>query len=320
MLRIDRLFSGTALAASLLTAACSAQPTAAPAWQVDALEAAAVQLEENYIYEARGHALAEMLRGSQAQYVDIAVRADFARAVTRDLYAEVSDAHLRVFHEPEAGREVESDRETPDPTRAARLQNCRTAPVVHDRLAGDVGYVTVPRFFGGEDYVAALDAAVAAHNDASAMILDLRNNCGGGPSILRHLATYFFSEPTHLTSTEMRGEAPGERWTLPDVPGPRFVDRPLIILTNGNTFSAGESFTFGMKVTGRALTAGETTGGGGHFGDTVRLTPDFTLFVPVGRTFDPRTGEGWENTGIAPDIAATSDDALEAALDYLAGL
>jgi C-terminal processing protease CtpA/Prc len=120
--------------------------------------------------------------------------------------------------------------------------------------------------------------------------------------------------------TEFRGREVSSRWTYDAVPGERYLDRPLIILTNSHTFSAAESFTFGMKVTGRAQTIGEGTGGGGHFGSVERLTPDFTLFVPVGRTFDPRTGLGWEAEGIQPDVEARSDEALAAAVEYLAGL
>ena len=96
----------------------------------------------------------------------------------------------------------------------------------------------------------------------------------------------------HLTDTESRGEPVRERWTYEDVPGERYLDRPVLVLTNGRTFSAAESFTFGLKVTDRVLTVGERTGGGGHFGGVGDLTGDFTIFVPVGRTFDPRTWRG----------------------------
>jgi C-terminal processing protease CtpA/Prc len=40
----------------------------------------------------------------------------------------------------------------------------------------------------------------------------------------------------------------------------------------------------------------------------------YAAFIPVGRTFDPDTGESWEGTGVAPDVAVPADKALDEAL------
>jgi C-terminal processing protease CtpA/Prc len=40
----------------------------------------------------------------------------------------------------------------------------------------------------------------------------------------------------------------------------------------------------------------------------------YAAFIPVGRTFDPDTGEGWEGVGVKPDIAVVADKALDEAL------
>ena len=45
----------------------------------------------------------------------------------------------------------------------------------------------------------------------------------------------------------------------------------------------------------------------------------YAAFVPVGRTFDPDTGQSWEGTGVAPDVAVPADKALDEALK-LAGV
>ncbi|MFY0638615.1 S41 family peptidase [Maricaulis maris] len=298
-------------AACLALVAPAVQADDAPDWQTGVLAAAADLLEPGYIYEDRAHELAAFLREDPDRYAHIVDPDTFARAVTADFHAMVQDAHLRVFHDPEVV--VEATPETPD-----RRSACASGTVDHDILADNVGYMRVPSFRGDESYVAGVDAAFAALAETDALVLDLRNNCGGGPHIVRHISTYLFADLTHLASTEMRGHPVRERWTYDDVPGARYLDRPVLVLTNGRTFSAAESFTFGLKATGRVLTVGERTGGGGHFGGTERLSPDFTLFIPVGRTFDPRTGEGWEAEGIEPDLPAVSDNALDAALTWLA--
>jgi C-terminal processing protease CtpA/Prc len=38
------------------------------------------------------------------------------------------------------------------------------------------------------------------------------------------------------------------------------------------------------------------------------------MFLPFGRTYDPRTGEGWEAEGIKPDVEAPYEKAKETAL------
>ena len=45
----------------------------------------------------------------------------------------------------------------------------------------------------------------------------------------------------------------------------------------------------------------------------------YAAFIPVGRTFDPDTGESWEGTGVKPDVAVPADKALGEALK-LAGV
>jgi len=303
-------FAAAASLTLVSTTACAQTPTA-PAWQEGVLEAAADLLEPNYIYEDRAQALAAFLREDPDRYAHIADRDAFARAVTADFHAMVQDAHLRVLHDPEVVAETPSEQ-------PRRRSACASGAVEHEILADNTGYMRVPSFRGDDSYVAGIDTAFAALAGTDALILDLRNNCGGGPHIVRHLSTYLFADLTHLTNTEMRGQPVRERWTYEDVPGERYLDRPVLVLTNGQTFSAAESFTFGLKVTDRVLTVGERTGGGGHFGGIERLSPDFTLFVPVGRTFDPRTGDGWEAEGIEPDLPADSADALDAALTWLA--
>lgn len=301
------------IGAAILFASGCANGEASPNWRTEAMNAAADMLEQEYINAETGAALASYLRANQQDYKEINDKAEFAKRLTLDLYEIANDKHLRISFEPENAVEADNNEENED--ERPHITYCRTTPIAF-RQENDVGIVTIPRFFGEAEYYAEIDAAMTEAADSAALILDLRNNCGGGPMQVKYVSTYFFAEKTHLVSTEMRGEPISERWTLDEVPGPRFLDKPLYIVTNQKTFSAGESFTFGMKTTGRAIVVGEATGGGGHFGDTVRLSSEFSMFLPVGRTFDPRTSEGWEATGIAPDIAADPDAAVAAAVSH----
>jgi C-terminal processing protease CtpA/Prc len=40
----------------------------------------------------------------------------------------------------------------------------------------------------------------------------------------------------------------------------------------------------------------------------------YAAFIPVGRTFDPDTGQSWEGVGVKPDVAVPAEQALDEAL------
>ena len=86
------------------------------------------------------------------------------------------------------------------------------------------------------------------------------------------------------------------------------------ILISSKTFSAAESFAFGMQTAGRAELVGETSGGGGYINDFFPLAHGFGASVSVGRTYDPRTGRDWQAIGVIPEVQIEQDHALFAAL------
>lgn len=49
-------------------------------------------------------------------------------------------------------------------------------------------------------------------------------------------------------------------------------------------------------------------------GATEAIGERFAAFIPVGRSYDPATGQGWEGTGVTPHVAVPAAQALETAL------
>jgi len=88
----------------------------------------------------------------------------------------------------------------------------------------------------------------------------------------------------------------------------------VFVLASGRTGSAGEHFVLSLKRTHRATVIGETTYGAGNFGDTNKIAGGFSAFIPIGRTFDPDTGKGWDYVGVAPDVPVPAAEALTEAL------
>jgi C-terminal processing protease CtpA/Prc len=60
---------------------------------------------------------------------------------------------------------------------------------------------------------------------------------------------------------------------------------------------------------------GEATAGANHFGGSRPINEHFSVWMPVGRTYDIKTGKDWEGDGIAPDIAVDPAQALVVALE-----
>ena len=77
-----------------------------------------------------------------------------------------------------------------------------------------------------------------------ALIIDLRHNHGGSPEGVVFWCSYLFDErPAHLNDIfhADTGET-RQFWALPYVPGTRYTDRPVYVLTSSHTFSGGEDF------------------------------------------------------------------------------
>jgi len=93
----------------------------------------------------------------------------------------------------------------------------------------------------------------------------------------------------------------------------------VYLLTSNRTASAGEHLSLSLKRSGRATLIGETTRGAGHYGGEVPVGSGYGAWIPVGRTFDPDTGAGWEAVGVTPHKAVPAEAALDEAL-RLAGV
>ena len=195
----------------------------------------------------------------------------------------------------------------------ARLENYGFYKV--ERLPGNVGYLDIHYFhrpaWGG-------DIAVNAMNfisDTNALIIDLRNCIGGYPGMIALVCSYLFGdEPVHLESIYWRDEDITQQyWTQPYIPGRRYLDKPVYVLTSKDTFSGGEMFADIMQTRKRATIIGEKTDGGANAGASYRIHPHYEAFIPIGRTINPITGLNWEGCGITPDVSVPHEQSFNAA-------
>lgn len=161
-------------------------------------------------------------------------------------------------------------------------------------------------------------AAMTFLAHTNALIIDLRANHGGEAAMVQFLCSYFFeafsSERIQLNvQYDRRKDLLQQYWVLPYVPGPRYLEKSVDLLTSHRTFSAAEEFSYDLQQLKRALVVGETTGGGAHAGGYYPITATFGSFIPTYRAINPVSGTNWEGIGVQPDIAVAQQEALDVA-------
>jgi retinol-binding protein 3 len=281
------------------------------------IDGAIAQLNENYVFPKVATQMEAAIRAHQKRgdYDRVTDGDRFAEALTSDLQAVSHDGHLRVTFSPVA---LLVEEPGPNPAQRARFRkdmemtNCGFERV--EVLAQNVGYLKFNFFADPEVCGPTATAAMNFLGNVDALIIDLRENGGGEPSMVALISTYLFSEPTHLNDLwERKGNTTEQYWTLPYVPGKRMADVPVFVLTSKRTFSGGEEFCYNLKNLKRATIVGETTGGGAHPVAPHRIDEHFGIGVPFARAINPISKTNWEGVGVEPDIKVPAADALSTA-------
>jgi hypothetical protein len=184
-----------------------------------------------------------------------------------------------------------------------------------ERLDGNIGYLDLRRVAIAANAGPAVAAAMELVAGAYALIFDLRHNGGGTPDGVALWCSYLLKEePTHLNDIFHADTGQTRQfWSLPYVPGTRYVDRPVYVLTSRRTFSGGEELSYNLQALGRAELIGETTGGGAHPTRGFRISPAVHIGIPFARSVNPVTGTNWEGTGVVPDVAVPEAEAYDVA-------
>jgi C-terminal processing protease CtpA/Prc len=274
------------------------------------------KLNEIYVFPEVAKKMEKHLKKQfkKGAYKAITEPAEFARVLTKDLRDICHDLHLRVRYYPEPPQR--RPEEPPDPAEIKRrLGFVNYAFDKAERLPGNIGYLKFDGFMGAQYAGATAVAALNFLAHCDALIIDLRQNGGGAPSMIQLITSYFFDEPKHLNSFYIRKtDETKQFWTQSHVQGPRLTDTDLYVLTSSRTFSAAEEFTYNLKNMERATIVGETTGGGAHPVQSHYFEGlQFGIVVPYGRAINPISGTNWEGKGIEPHVKVPQAEALDKA-------
>jgi hypothetical protein len=258
-------------------------------------------------------------RLEEGGYGDINGGQQLADTLTAQLQALSKDRNLRVHFSPVPLPHIEpqadpTSEELEQQRQSGRRRNFDINKV--ERLPGNIGYLQLfgfePPDFAGD----AMNAAMTLVAHTEALIFDLRHNQGGAPAMVAFLCSYLFPAYPAIHLNDLywaETDQTHQWWTSPHVPGPRFLDKPVYVLTSPETFSAAEEFAYNLQVLKRAKIVGETTCGGANPGRGFRLHDHFWMFMPTGQAINPITNSNWDGTGVIPDVKVPSEIALDTA-------
>ena len=170
-------------------------------------------------------------------------------------------------------------------------------------LDGDIGYVRVRNFHSrvDDDFATAIDRLLEA--EVGGLVIDMRYNPGGELNVLVPMLDKLLPEGVIITLRnkagveDVRRSEPGE------------VALPMVVLINGESYSAAEFFAAALREYDKAVLVGENTSGKGYSQSTTELADGSALLLSTNEYFTP-DGESLAGVGLTPDITVASDDGL----------
>jgi hypothetical protein len=284
------------------------------------LEAIAEALDRYAFPEAATKAQADIRqRLSEGGYSDIVSGHQLAETLTNQLQTLTEDRSVQVYFSPAPLPELSANTlPTAEELAYQKQQSQRRNFDINrvERLSGNLGLLQLygfePPEFAGDALAAAM--TFVAHTEG--LIIDLRYNRGGSPGMVALLCSYLLAPypAVHLSDVNWPAEQRTQQnWTSAYVGGPRYLDRPVYVLTGPETATAAEEFAYTLKQLKRVTLIGETTAGKANPGTGQRLHDHFWMFLPTGQILNPTTGDNWEGSGVLPDFKVPIELALKVA-------
>ena len=112
-----------------------------------------------------------------------------------------------------------------------------------ERLDGNIGYLDLRRMPLPDNAGPAIAAAMELVGGTYALIIDMRRNGGGSPGGVTVWCSYLLPEnPVHLNDIfhADTGET-RQFWSLPYLPGSRYLDKPVYVLTSSRSSPAAKT-------------------------------------------------------------------------------
>ena len=178
----------------------------------------------------------------------------------------------------------------------------RTPVVGAQMLEDNIGFIAIYNFNSNcaQETIEAIENLMA--QGAQKLIFDVRNNPGGYASELVKVLDYLLPEGKLFTTVDYAGN------THTDMSDANYLQIPMAVLVNGNSYSAAEFFAAAMAEYEAAVVVGEQTCGKGYFQSTYLLPDGSAVGLSIGKYYTPN-GKSLADVGVTPDIVISNADA-----------
>ena len=175
--------------------------------------------------------------------------------------------------------------------------------VAYQMLEDSIGYIAIENFDSrcASESISAIEDLLS--QGATALLFDVRNNTGGYKTELCDLLDYLLPEGPLFRSEYYDGT------TQVDESDPEYLDIPMGVLVNSESYSAAEFFAAALREYDAAFVAGEKTTGKGYFQQTYQLNDGSAVGLSVGKYTTPN-GVSLADVGITPDVEVVVDEEL----------
>lgn len=242
--------------------------------------------------------------------------AQFGEALSGVMQDAVGDRHLALVYDPHWAANFATAPEGEDNAAFdAELTAANFGIQRTENLPGNIRYVRITAFGWVNDRTGqAYDGLMRFLRDGDAVIIDIRGNSGGDHSAVRYLVSHFLAADTLLYRFQSTRAAENDSRALNNLPAGRLIGKPLYVLIDRRTVSAGEDLAYQVQQYHLGTLVGSRTVGAANNNDYFLVGGRFRLSLSVGRPVHPVSQDNWEGAGIAPDMAVPADQALDRAV------
>lgn len=183
-----------------------------------------------------------------------------------------------------------------------KRESVKSINITYEMLDDGIGYIHIRNFETdcAKDTIAAIEDL--QKQGVKGIVFDLRFNPGGLKNELVKLLDYLLPEGVVFHSESITGE---EEFDRSDA---KYLDLPMSVLVNVDSYSAAELFAASMQEYDAATIVGTQTYGKGYFQQCFRLSDGSAINVSTGKYYTPE-GVSLAGVGITPDrVIEVSDE------------
>ena len=169
-------------------------------------------------------------------------------------------------------------------------------------LEGNIGLITIANFDArcSSETIACIEDMI--DQGATSLIFDVRYNPGGYAHEMVALLDYLLPEGDLFITEDYQGNRDV------DTSDAKCLEMPMVVLVNGDSFSAAEFFACALRDYEWATVIGEKTVGKGYFQQSYMLSDGSAVSLSVGKYYTRSGINLAEAGGLTPDRVVEVDD------------